>query len=61
MLNILLSGYVFEMVMTGACLPALYGAGGVSAAPLGQLGAIRNDRVAMEGAAAIGVRVVERC
>jgi multimeric flavodoxin WrbA len=59
--SILLSGFVFDFVITGASLPALYGAGGVSAAPLGQLGGVRNDKVAMEGAAAIGVRVVERC
>lgn len=61
MITELLAGFVFDMVITGAGLEGLYGAGGGSAAPLDQLVAVKKDKVAMAGCQALGKRVVERC
>lgn len=61
MLTELLAGFVFDMVITTAGLEGIYGAGGVSAAPLGQLVGVQKDRIALASCRSIGKRVVERC
>jgi len=56
-LSLIQGAFIFDMIVVSGGFQ--YGAGGVSAAPLGQTGAVRNDRFGIGTAQILGRRVIE--